>query len=314
MSITLNWSARGQTADNIKIYRGTVRDAAGLTLLGTLPGDATEFIDNTAADNKLYYYRVNIVIGAEEVPGMIIPNMNCPDTGPGPKTLVKGTMEWGYFGKLTQAEFFTSQQLRTTFPGMANWGTTNLNDISFWRKYACNGTIIYIPDSCLYLSASVALLAPLNALYTAGLYYGNNKNQKVIYISAAATMQNAKTVKDQYEFMVRAPKALANTDGSTGIFNVTSGIFDTGAAEIYMVAMSNSNRYVNAGYIGAGVGFPVVSPIETAMPPYTVITQHFSNTTTVVTIPLSGNGMASTSLASTAQIWGYLPILELILG
>lgn len=314
MSIILNWSARGQTADNIKIYRSTVRDAAGFSLLVTLPGDAITYEDTTALINKLYYYRVNIVIGAEEVPGMITPNMICPDTGPGPKTLVKGTMEWGYFGKLTAGEFLSSSQLRTTYGGMSNWGTASLNDISYWRKYACNGTIIYIPDSCLYLSASAQLLGPLNALYAAGILYGNNNAQKVPFITSGARVQNAKVVKDQYEFMIRAPKVSATSDGSAGYLPVTTGTFEWGLSEAWLITMCNAARYVNVIYIGNNTSFPAVSPVETTLPAYDVITQHMSSSTLVYIAPMASGGFPSAAAVTTNRIWGYLPILELILG
>lgn len=314
MSIILNWSARGQTADNIKVYRSTTRATAGTSLLATLPGDAVTYEDTTAVANKLYYYQVNIVIGAEEVPGMIIPNMICPDTGPGPKTLVKGTMEWGYFGKLTAAEFLSSSQLRVMYGGMSNWGTASLNDISYWRKYACNGTIIYIPDSCLYLSASAQLLGPLNALYSAGILYGNNSAQKVSYITSGARVQNAKVVKDQYEFMIRAPKASGTSDASAGYSTVTSGTLDWGLSETWLITMCNAARYANATFIGNGTSFPAVSPVEATLPTYDILTQQMASATQVYITPMATNGFPTAAAVTTNRIWGYLPILELILG
>lgn len=314
MSIILNWSARGQTADNIKVYRSTTRADVGSSLLTTLPGDAVTYEDATAVANKLYYYQVNIVIGAEEVPGMIIPNMICPDTGPGPKTLVKGTMEWGYFGKLTAAEFLSSSQLRASYGSMSNWGTAGLNDISYWRKYACNGTIIYIPDSCLYLSASIQLSGALNALYSAGILYGNNNAQKVAFITSGARTQNAKVVKDQYEFMIRAPKASGTGDASAGYSAVNAGTLEWGLSETWLITMCNAGRYANATYISNSLSFPVVSPVETTLPAYDILTQHMSSSTLVYIAPMASSGFPSAAAVTTNRIWGYLPILELILG
>lgn len=63
--------------------------------------------------------------------------------GPGPTTLVAGTMADGYFGTLTAAEMFTSSEL-AALVGLTNVGTV-LNENTRWIKAALDNKVYYYP-------------------------------------------------------------------------------------------------------------------------------------------------------------------------
>ena len=70
MAITLNWSNRNTGVTNFKVYRGT--SPTNLALLTTLANTATSYVDSSASNNVLYYYRINAVLSAsDEIPGTV---------------------------------------------------------------------------------------------------------------------------------------------------------------------------------------------------------------------------------------------------
>lgn len=308
MSITLNWSNRGQAVTVVKIYRGTSRQVAP-TLLTTLDTAAETYTDETANNNTLYYYRVSLVIDGNEVPGALIPVASVVNLGPGPTTLMSGTMEWGYFGRMTPTEFFTSMVLRNQLtPTPANWANY-ANDISWWRKYAWFGKILYIPDVPIYTTTSTASAA-IGTLYLAGMYYGNGRSNKNAAITVAATVQNRTVTKDNSSFIIRAPGANVFTDPTTSYFN-SNGVLDYYASEAMLAASPSIGTFGITG-MAAGNTFQRCTPLEA---PGTVLagiaTQHMGSTTQLRTFyNYSMNG--STANWGSTQTLLYLPVLELV--
>ncbi|QVW55794.1 hypothetical protein pEaSNUABM9_00213 [Erwinia phage pEa_SNUABM_9] len=71
------------------------------------------------------------------------PYGNYPDSGPGPKQLLAGDNVFGYFGKVTQKDFFTGYEM---WNGLSpNAGPTFDNTFT-WLKFFMNGKVTYLPS------------------------------------------------------------------------------------------------------------------------------------------------------------------------
>lgn len=309
MAITLNWNSRGQTVSAVKIYRSTGR-FDNMSLIANIDGTTTTYQDTSAVANKLYYYKVALVIGAEEVPGSLQPMVSWSALGPGPQTLISGTVEWGYFGKLTVTEFFSTSTLSALLTTPSNWSINSANPITVWRKYAYFGKILYIPDMQLYSSSSITSAA-INTLYGAGMFYGNDTDAKLAPITQAATLQNKRVTKDAYEFKVRAPTANTYVDPTTtySVADITK--FDTNTSELML--MASITNYASPPAITAMTVFPRVTSIETPPANVTnVITQHFANATTLRAGYNYTTSQTTINITSGSSI-AFIPILELVL-
>lgn len=310
MSITLNWSNRGQAVTSIKIYRNLHR-ADTPTLLTTLDTPDEVYIDATAEMNTLYFYRVALVIGDEEVPGSVIPMMSVNDTGPGPKTLVSGTMEYGYFGSMPANEFLTTADISRV--GAPNSYTAfQSGTITTWRKFANMGKIIYIPNTPVWqTSSSVSSLVATQSLYASGYLYGGGGTGRSPALTGSFA-QNKKAMFGAYEFYVRAPKGEYDRDPTTQY--VTSMSFNIYGSEVSMVVSANNYGPIPS-YISNGTGWPRIAPPASA-----VNIAHNYILTSLMTTGLSGSYFANhatsvaTSSSGSTYSFGFLTVLELILG
>lgn len=310
MSITLNWSNRGQAVTSIKIYRNLHR-ADVPTLLTTLDTPDEVYIDATAEMNKLYFYKVALVIGDEEVPGSVIAMMSVNDTGPGPKTLVSGTMEYGYFGSMTADEFLTTNDISRV--GAPNSYTSFQNGtITTWRKFANMGKIIYIPNTPVWqTSSSVTSLVATQALYASGYLYGGGGSGRSPALTGSVA-QNKKATFGAYEFYVRAPNGEYDRDPTTQY--VSGSAFNTYGSEVSMVVSANNYGPIPS-FISNGNGWPRIAPPASAAN----VGHNYILTSLMGTISLGsyfvnhGTGVATSSSGSTYS-FGFLTVLELILG
>lgn len=96
-------------------------------------------------------------------------------SGPGPKTLIAGDANLGYFGEVTDLQLFTPAQVA----GQAGMylGTDNPTAVAaangnMWLKFIWNGKIIFIAKMPFRTNISWA------DLYAAGLVYGTRDNGK----------------------------------------------------------------------------------------------------------------------------------------
>ncbi|QXO10069.1 hypothetical protein pEaSNUABM37_00108 [Erwinia phage pEa_SNUABM_37] len=307
MSITLNWNNRGQTVTAVKIYRGTSRMVAS-TLLTTINSAAITYTDDTAANDTLYYYKVALVINGEEVSGSLRPMVAFTNLGPGPTTLISGTAEFGYFGKMTPLEFFTGSGLRSAVGTAPQYWTSYTTEITWWRKYAYFGKILYVPDLPIYTTAS-ANNSAISALYTAGMLYGHGKTDKNSIITVAATVQNKKVVKDSYEFLIKAPSANIYTDPTTSFMNLTPSL-DYYQSEGFLLSAPASTYSYSS--IASGLAFPRVTPADTYGATLGgMVTQHMVTASTFNVHYNYTASRANLNWTATNTIY-YLPILQLV--
>lgn len=129
------------------------------------------------------------------------------DSGPGNKVMLAGTIECGYFGKVTTAElldapgFFSKVFDDTSGPG--NILGTNDRPL-FWYKFALNGKYLFFP------SRHIASNATWGDLYNLGAVYGDDSTGSYPPSGATPTPQSATVCVDAdnttYALRVRLPR------------------------------------------------------------------------------------------------------------
>lgn len=98
---------------------------------------------------------------------MLMRKRNSGKMGPGPKTLLFGTEQAGYFGRMTQAELFTPTEVFTGV-GIASTGARN-DATLLWCKFYYRGEIVYIPTRPI---STDTVLFNWKELYQLGVVYG----------------------------------------------------------------------------------------------------------------------------------------------
>jgi len=200
MSITLSWKQQPrQTLDSIEIYRfadprATPNPLALGTPLAVLPGDATSYVDNTVANYTTYQYRIVSVKGSDKSMGFPIVQGYFPQTGPGPQELLRGDWYCGYFGTLSNTEFFLSANEFNGLFGNAIWSYSPL----LFHKFVFRGKILFIPDT------QTAQNTPWRT-YAAGVMYAVEGNGPLVPVGYNGVSQRKTVVKNGYEYIVRLP-------------------------------------------------------------------------------------------------------------
>lgn len=87
--------------------------------------------------------------------------------GPGPKILLAGDKQAGYFGTLTQAEFFTASEVYSK-AGFTT-GAGRQDSSILWCKFYYRGEIVYIPTRPV---TSDSTQVSWQDIYKLGLVYG----------------------------------------------------------------------------------------------------------------------------------------------
>ncbi|QVW28668.1 putative virion structural protein [Erwinia phage pEa_SNUABM_8] len=146
-----------------------------------------------------------------------------PKSGPGSKQLLAGNELYGYFGKVSQAEFATSAELwLTAFPGMANGTIPQTGYV--WHKFFMNGTVVYLPDRGVGLTSWASLYAA-GAVYGDGttgtpppgpdpttqtLYYSKTENGETSFFSLRIPVDGSRDPNTGFGLMAKLG------DGTTG--------------------------------------------------------------------------------------------------
>lgn len=313
MAITLNWSNRNTGVTNFKVYRGT--SPTNLALLTTLANTATSYVDSSASNNVLYYYRINAVLSAsDEIPGTITPFCAITDTGPGPQVLARGNMEFGYFGTLSVSDFVSSADMQAAFPA----GTAYTTAITTWYKMACNGKVLFIPNNPVRQTTQ-APVSTLNALYNAGAMLGTGEATVPHATTTAGStpvVQNKKVVFGSYEFYARLPKAQQTGDIRTNVFVTTAIVRETSFSEASMISSLTVGWIAVASAIAQGLApaqlHTGTSSLISNFSP--VLTQHGNASSAVISLTI-GNGInqcLGATLSGSSTTHYVFGILELI--
>lgn len=229
MTIRLSWpsqASKGLTA--IEIYR---KEGWNATIdvynpgapHATLSGNAVEFVDDidTLTKNTTYRYWVAAVKDSERLIGNPITQGFYPDTGPGPQTILRGDWASGYFGTVSNTEFFNTAELKLMLT--AQQGNMFTYDPQEWHKFIFRGRIVFFPATMHSKTNSVQMA------YQYGMMYGTDDVGSIVPQGATATKQDCKVTKDGRTYRIRLPYAvpydavLSGQDYNNGEWRNTMG-------------------------------------------------------------------------------------------
>lgn len=290
MGIKLNWALpEGVSLDKVVIYRGTQRISTGAlpAPLAELAPDTVAYEDATVASGNIYYYVISLVKGAQVSFSSNYEIGYFSSTGPGPQELLRGTWEKGYFGALSDAEFLSfmdiKEQLGLQAPNLTSGG---------WHKLIYKGKILFFP------AQDYSTAMAINTLYAAGAVFGDDTNGDFIAGASmgVARKQDAKVVKDGFEFRMRIPKVI-DVKKSYGTYASYAG---TEIVEILELLYSERDW-------DYGVGKERLSDQpHTSMRFWTTGWYSASYVSLI-------NGYNAVTNTSPSTGWYYRPILELVL-
>lgn len=235
------------------------------------------------------------------IAGKAVETITLPLSGPGNKTLLFGTTDLGYFGRVSQDELFTSKEL-LDFTGIT---TGTVGPINFqWMKFIRAGKVIYISTALLRTAIS------WNILYELGLIYGTNDNG--LYPTATPTNQLKWKVKEdkgkKWFLKARTIKGTNTDPYASASDNVLDSEWDQLMGRVMVGSHANAGVWEkNALNDVAAVLFTLAQ--ETWVLP--------NNTTAYVTRGGNYNGpmyVGQVSKPSTLANYGYRPVFELFDG
>lgn len=206
MAIKLKWTNPNVQATTVEIYRGdTPLDRANLANpIATLVSGETEWVDSTAAFERVYYYVLVTKRGNEVAVGPNNKVETVERKGAGPNNLRAGDDRLGYFGLLSPSEFFNSADIIAAAKSTVGLPTELVTPS--WYKFIRNGKILYVPNVPIGAAGM-----NWNSLYLAGLVYGtDDAGPANARGGQVATNQLVKLSKNGDEYLVRLPMGLKN--------------------------------------------------------------------------------------------------------
>ena len=135
--VDLGWPASDQSADGARIERSPADDngapTGNWTLIGTVSGSATTFVDSTAAEGSMYCYRASYTYGAQVSPATESDAVLTPLF---PPTALQATpiaggfhLSWQNHSQATTQILITRSPNGTPFASLAP-GTTSFDDLT----------------------------------------------------------------------------------------------------------------------------------------------------------------------------------------
>lgn len=146
MAILLTWSSSNEGATVIKIYRDSKPLEVGNLPepIITLPGDAKQYIDNSAAGAATHHYLIEVTDGNERVFTRTPSVINLRTRGPGSPMLLQGDLDCGYYGTVKASELPPLSQAYGIPPHIEfniNYAPTE------YYKFAWKGRVLYIANT-----------------------------------------------------------------------------------------------------------------------------------------------------------------------
>jgi hypothetical protein len=234
MPIKLDWIDHNVGAESRKVYRSLTKiDQGNLgTPLATLPGTALTYTDTTVQRGVTYHYVVTSVVGADEAPSAEYIIAYIPYTGPGPQTLIRGTWDYGYFGRVPLEDIFSAGELCNMCGITAATGTPDLSAVNYWHKIVYKGKILFYPNARIASSVTPA------TLYQLGWLYGARPSSEwpaAIKTQYGIIDQSKMLNSGIHKFYVRAPTSRSNMlSTSTAVADLRGGEIDAVFAGVYL--------------------------------------------------------------------------------
>lgn len=295
MAIRLDWASLvNKVYDRINIYRSSTPFDFTQILpdpYATVPPDSTTYTDTAPADNTAYWYLIGGEKGGRVTAGVPVSMGNFPDSGPGPKNIIRGDWFSGYFGEVSLDEMFTLTEIKAQLTAVSSWA---LLAPSIWHKFVFKGKILFFPDKAL-TSAGISW----NTLYLAGVVYGTDTVGGTPTGASGGpgftVIQSARMTKGGWSFKVRLP--LLSTLPTTSFVPNNTGTVDSEYRNTLARTFLQTNLVTYA------------KSKVSDYPPAMVLTQHWIGQTQVgVMAAGESHSYLSPSVATTGQWW---PIFEL---
>lgn len=220
MFVRLKWVNRNQIPVTTKIYRNEVivpNDQLA-NPVASLDGAILTWQDDTVVRRKTYYYVFETVNTAGQKvysnPLKVYVEYN---NGPGPRDLIWGDTQFGYFGTVASVDFFSPGDLANFTPAVPYNPPGNL--LPLWNKWIRRGKICYTPQS------SCNTLITYSTLYTNGLHFGTDDNGPWQPGGVSGVNQRRVIEKGFDKFIVRLPTATDDRNNPT--FTIPAGSPDS---------------------------------------------------------------------------------------
>ena len=290
-------------ADAVKVYRATepMLDEAMPAALATLAPTVTEYADETAVRNTLYYYRVEVSKGGETILSPNKPLMYLPDSGPGPQKLLRGNYEKGYFGRFDISELVSAVDFANLF-GLSWTPVPAASQPKQWLKFIYKGKVLFFPDTNgFFYNVSAA------DIYKAGLMYGTDDDT----LYADGLKRDYGIVKQAKPMQTGGRAYIPRCPISRAIRpSITTGPTDLlgGEVDVLLAAAYFSRSYATSL-------FPDIQAIDDITTNST-LTYHTSDTYNATTMIIRGSptidGRSNISFTTSSTSTTYRPVLELV--
>lgn len=200
MFVKLKWVNRNQVPVTTKIYRTeAITPPDQLTNpLATLDGTILTWTDLTAVRRKTYYYVFETDYQTQKVfsnPLKVFVEYN---NGPGPRDLIWGDSQYGYYGTVSSVDFISPADLASLYAPTFAFNPP-ANPIPLWNKWIRRGKILYVPLS------PCNILITYTGLYLSGLQFGTDDNGPYQPNGVAPTNQRKIITRGFDRFIVRLP-------------------------------------------------------------------------------------------------------------
>lgn len=200
MYVKLKWLNRNQIPVTTKIYRNdTIKanDQLG-TALVELDGAITTWTDNTVVRRNTYYYTFETVNGgasAYSVPLKVVADYN---NGPGPRDLIWGDSQLGFFGTVNTTDFIYPSDLMALLTVSPSANTSN--PLPTWNKWIRKGKICFVPNDVIHLNVLY------DVFYKSGVHFGTDDNGPWMPSTTSTPVNQRKIITKGFDqFIVRLP-------------------------------------------------------------------------------------------------------------
>lgn len=155
MSIIVNWLEHVFDPEEVVIIQRSDTRNGTFNILATIEHGTTSYIDTSALDNTVYFYKVLNTLNESTGSSIVIPLANFPNAGPGNTVPIRGDWEVGYFGEVDASLLppYTDVRLKTGPPPYTN--------PLKWFKWIINGRIIYFANSYYQQNYSVTAMGKI---------------------------------------------------------------------------------------------------------------------------------------------------------
>lgn len=211
MFVRLKWVNRNQIPVTTKIYRNEtiVPNDQLANPVASLDGAVLTWQDNNVVRRKTYYYVFETMnAGGQKVYSNPLKVYVEYNNGPGPRDLVWGDTQLGYYGTVASTDFFTPGDIAAAFPGITYNPPSNL--VPLWHKWIRRGKICYTPQT------PVNLLVTYWNLYQNGVHFGTDDNGPWQPTGSTGLVNQKKVIEKGFDkFIVRLPTATDDRNNPT---------------------------------------------------------------------------------------------------